>query len=572
MAIYKSVFRTALNAAAAASLAAASVSATAAEQAPQLGGTLNISTIYRTLDPLSWDVQRWPWKGNHDNLQLESLLRGDLKRGPGGTKEWPYTAADYLPFDLLEGSLAESYELLQNPLRIEFKLRKGVQWQEVPGVMQARPVVAADFVKNYEAKRNSPQAIPTYWDFVERWEAKDDHTLVAHLKTFDASWDYLIAWGYYDGLAAPEWHDLPAEKRADWRNVTGTGPYRPTEVQPGRQVVYSANKNYWGTETIAGKEYQLPLNDKVVYNIIKDESSAVAAFTSGRLDIMEAVRWQFADQIKKAAPQVIMRRNLANEGTYIALRTDRKPFNDVRVRRAMNMAIDQKAILKSLLNGEGELLNYPFSSEWKGYYQPLSELSPKAQELFEYKPEEAKKLLAEAGYPNGFSFDLQVCSCNPYNMDVVPMLQAYYQRIGVTMNIKAMEYGAYRSMMRHKDQADGYLINNASGTPLAVLRKSYMTGQTWNPTMLSDPKFDEAYQAAATELDRAKRDEMLRALNRYIIEDVVPQVWLPTQNYYSAWWPWVKNYNGEIRNGAMRPNSIYARIWVDQELKKKMGY
>ena len=561
-----------LMTAAAAGALALAAAADAAAQDVQLGGTINVSTIYRTLDPLSWDTERWSWKANHDHLQLESLLRGDLNRGPRGTNDWAFTAADYLPFDILQGSLAESFEVLQNPLRIEFKLRKGVYWQEVPGVMASREVVASDFVKNYEVMRASPQAIPDYWGFVERWEAKDDHTLVFHLKNFDASWDYLSTWGYYDGLQAPEWHALPAEKRADWRNVTGTGPYRPTAVQPGRQVVYSANKNYWDKEVINGKEYQLPLNDKVIYNIIKDESATVAAFTSGRLDILEAIRWQFIDQIKKAAPQVITKRNLANEGTYIALRTDRKPFNDVRVRRAMNLAVDQKAILKSLLNGEGELLNYPFSSEWKGYYQPLSELSPKAQELFEYKPEEAKKLLAEAGYPNGFSFDLHVCSCNAYNMDLVPMLQAYYQRIGVTMNIKALEYGAYRSMMRHKDQADAYMINNASGTPLAVLRKSYLTGQTWNPSMLSDAKFDEAYYKAATEQDKAKRDEMLRELNRYIIEEVVPQVWLPTQNYYSAWWPWVKNYHGEIRNGAMRPNTIYARIWIDQELKKKMGY
>ncbi len=561
-----------LMTAAAAGALALAAAADAAAQDVQLGGTINVSTIYRTLDPLSWDTERWSWKANHDHLQLESLLRGDLNRGPRGTNEWAFTAADYLPYEILQGSLAESFEVLQNPLRIEFKLRKGVYWQEVPGVMASREVVASDFVKNYEVMRASPQAIPDYWGFVERWEAKDDHTLVFHLKNFDASWDYLSTWGYYDGLQAPEWHALPAEKRADWRNVTGTGPYRPTAVQPGRQVVYSANKNYWDKEVINGKEYQLPLNDKVIYNIIKDESATVAAFTSGRLDILEAIRWQFIDQIKKAAPQVITKRNLANEGTYIALRTDRKPFNDVRVRRAMNLAVDQKAILKSLLNGEGELLNYPFSSEWKGYYQPLSELSSKAQELFEYKPEEAKKLLAEAGYPNGFSFDLQVCSCNPYHMDLVPMLQAYYQRIGVTMNIKALEYGAYRSMMRHKDQADAYMINNASGTPLAVLRKSYLTGQTWNPSMLSDAKFDEAYYKAATEQDKAKRDEMLRELNRYIIEEVVPQVWLPTQNYYSAWWPWVKNYHGEIRNGAMRPNTIYARIWIDQELKKKMGY
>jgi peptide/nickel transport system substrate-binding protein len=209
---------------------------------------------------------------------------------------------------------------------------------------------------------------------------------------------------------------------------------------------------------------------------------------------------------------------------------------------------------------------------WDGFYQPLSELSPAAQELFQYKPEEAKKLLAEAGYPKGFSFDMQVCSCAPYHMDVAPMLQAYYQRIGVKMNIKTLEYGAYRSQMRHQNQAVAYLINNGEVNPLAVLRKSYVTNQTWNPSFYANEEFDAIFNAAVVEQDQDKQREMLRQMNRFIIEEAVPQVWLPTENVYRAWWPWVKNYGGELRVGAMRPGPIYARAWIDEKLKKQMGY
>lgn len=543
-----------------------------AEEDPQLGGTLNVITMYRTLDAVTWDMQKWSWKENHDGRHIDQLIVGDLSKGPTGANENQFTAPDYIPEEHYKGDLAESWELKQDPLRIEFKLREGVYWPEKPGVMERRELVADDVVSSFDAMWINKHRIPTYWDFVSKWEAPDKHTVIAHLSEHNANWGYRLAWGYYSGILPPEWHALEENKRADWRNAVGSGPYKVADVQQGRRQVYDKNEDYWGTETINGKEYQLPLNDRVVYHIIKDESSAIAALASGKADSMEAIRWQFVDQLKKSAPELNFRSSIAPQGTYVALRTDKPPFDDVRVRRAMNLAVNQQEILDSVLNGEGELLNYPFSSSWDGLYQPLSELSPQAQAMFDYKPEEAKKLLAEAGYPKGFSFDLQVCSCTPYHMDVAPMLQAYYQRIGVKMNIKTLEYGAFRSQMRHEKQAVAYLFNNAEGNPLAVLRKSYVTDQTWNPAFYADEKFDSIFEQAVVELDPDKRNEMLREMNRYIIEDAVPQVWLPTESYYRAWWPWVKNYGGELRVGAMRPGPIYARAWVDQKLKKEMGY
>ncbi len=78
-------------------------------------------------------------------------------------------------------------------------------------------------------------------------------------------------------------------------------------------------------------------------------------------------------------------------------------------------------------------------------------------------------------------------------------------------------------------------------------------------------------KAVYLERDEGKRQAMLKAMTREIL-DKAPYIWLPTPYMYSAWWPWVKNYNGELRAGAVRPGPIYARMWIDQELKKKMGY
>src|SRR5690625_2506716 len=114
---------------------------------------INIITNYRTLDALSWDTQNWPWKINHDQLGLETLMRGDLSYGPRGSGEFSFNYPDHLPEQFLEGGLAESWE--QHPDRLVFNLREGVEWWEVPGVMERRPLTASDVVNHFETMKGT---------------------------------------------------------------------------------------------------------------------------------------------------------------------------------------------------------------------------------------------------------------------------------------------------------------------------------------------------------------------------------------------------------------------------------
>jgi len=544
----------------------------AAQEAPQPGGTLNVISIYHTLDAVTWDTTKWNWKANHDMLFMDQLLMGDLDKGPRGSDENNFVAQAYIAPEHYRGDLAESWEVKEDPLRIVFNLREEVYWPAKEGVMERRKFVAEDVVNHFEVMAESDRYIPTYWDFIDRWEAKDEHTVVAHLNTFNANWGYLIAWGYYSGIMPPEWHALGESERADWHNAVGTGAYQLVDVQNGRQQVYEDNEEFWGTTEIDGESYDLPFTDRLIYHIVKDELSAISMLRSGRADINESVRWQFVEELKQTAPELNFNKVLKTEGTFIALRMDKPPFDDVRVRRAMNLAVDQKAIQASLLNGEGALLNYPFSQRWDELYVPIEELAPAGQALFDHDTEKAKELLAEAGYAEGLDFTLQVCSCDPYHVDMVAMLQAYYQMAGINMTIDTLEYGAFRSQMRNDNQAVAYLMDNGEGNPFSVLRKSYRTDQTWNPSFMADEAFDQKWTAALQQMDEAKQNQMLKEMNRYIIEEAVPQVWLPTQSFYVAWWPWVKNYHGELRVGAVRPGPIYAETWIDEELKEEMGY
>jgi peptide/nickel transport system substrate-binding protein len=134
-----------------------------------------------------------------------------------------------------------------------------------------------------------------------------------------------------------------------------------------------------------------------------------------------------------------------------------------------------------------------------------------------------------------------------------------------------MEYGAFLSAMTTRTHAPGYFMNSGVTNPTTSIRKSFVSKQTWNPSQYSDPEFDKKIGVVYQERDEKKRQAMIREMTREILEKA-PYVWMPTPYVYSAWWPWVKNYGGELRAGADRPGPIHARIWIDQEMKKKMGY
>jgi peptide/nickel transport system substrate-binding protein len=209
--------------------------------------------------------------------------------------------------------------------------------------------------------------------------------------------------------------------------------------------------------------------------------------------------------------------------------------------------------------------------EYFGYYEPLEKMPASVRELFTYDPAKAKKLLAEAGYPNGFTFKAQVTTVNFEHTELLPLIAGYLEKIGVKLEIVPMEYPAFLAAMTSKKHEAGYFLYRTHTSPVGGLHSSFYTMNTWNPAMYSDPAYDKKLLATYRERDEAKVQQMVRDLTVEIL-DKAPYLWLPVPYVYNAWWPWVKNYDGELWVGSLRPGPIYARIWIDQELKKKMGF
>jgi peptide/nickel transport system substrate-binding protein len=538
----------------------------------QYGGTITYLEQAPSINALSWDNADMIWKHGQDNgFFKEALMMGDLQKGPRGTKEYAFQAAAWIPPEALRGELAQSWEVKKNPLRVIFHLRKGVYWQEKPGVMQAREFTADDVVYSQTHVKNSPKNAGRL-SFVDHWEVLNKYTAVMIMKEWTPAWTDRMAFGYYDAIQAPEQEKAPGGPKK-WENVCGTGPYMLTDYKEGHSQTYTKNHNYWDSEIIGGKKYKLPFADKVVMMIIKDEATQLASLRTGKIDLMMAIDWKHVEGLKKNNPQLQWTRYIGTGNFTMAMRMDQKPFNDIRVRRAMNLAVNKKEIIDSFFDGNAELHTYPFPSTFKGVYTPLEQLPPSARELYTYNPEKAKKLLAEAGYPNGFTFKAQIANNSQVQLDLAQIIVSYLAKIGVTLVLEPMDFPSWLSQLTKKNHTEGFFFNNDHGSPFTSIRKNFVTGETWNPHMMSDPYIDKTDRETIENprLTSKKASEVMKKLAVYAL-DQAPCILIPTAYTYCAWWPWVKNYYGEQRVGAQRSAPIMARIWIDQEMKRKMGY
>jgi len=147
-------------------------------------------------------------------------------------------------------------------------------------------------------------------------------------------------------------------------------------------------------------------------------------------------------------------------GTFLAMRVDTKPFDDVRVRRALNMAVNKQEIVSSFYGGNAELFAYPQHPDYIGYFEPLEKMPEAARELFVYNPDKARHFWRRPATPMVFSFKVQVCACAPDHMDLLPLVSAYLEKVGVKIEIQPMEYGAFLSAMTTKTNAAGYFMQN----------------------------------------------------------------------------------------------------------------
>ena len=340
----------------------------------QYGGTLTYLDQVPGLDPMSWDIMDWVWKEDAYEPAFNTRSGGwVIWKGPRGgnvKRETKARSARYCPEEV---SCLEMGS--EKPMKIILCLRKGIYWQDKPGVMKTRELTADDVVYSLNRLKNARKAIPDYMDFVGKMETPDKYTVIINMTEWAIDWPYRIGWGSYGAIQAPEQEKAPGGP-AKWENACATGPYMITNYKQGHSQIYTKNPKYWDSELIGGKKYKLPFTDKVVMMIIKDEATQLASLRTGKIDLMMVMNMKHVDELKKNLPELQWARYLYPGNYSMAMRMDTKPFNDIRVRRALNLAINKKEIIDSFFNGTQRFTPIPsrppskkFIPLWRNYHR-----------------------------------------------------------------------------------------------------------------------------------------------------------------------------------------------------------
>ncbi len=364
---------------------------------------------------------------------------------------------------------------------------------------------------------------------------------------------------------------------SDWRHAVGTGPFIFKDYVTGGVATFVKNDKYWATDPVGpGKGNQLPYIDGLKYLIIPDASTRLSAMRTGKIDVLQNLAYEDADTIRKADANIKEREGiLGGEPWWIYMNSQKAPFNDVKVRRALAMATDLNMIKDTVNYGLGQILTWPveYVPAYKDIYLGLDdpEMPESVTELYTYNPDKAKALLVEAGYPDGFKTTALIGSTEA---DYFSIIKDMWAKAGVELSLNVQETGARTALYRAGD----YEVTGQAGGrgPLSVFYKMVtLVGHSpanGSGSNINDPIIDKASEEMqAIYLTDAKKAMSIFKENMKYTLDQAYVISRPMYPQSSFWWPWLKNYTGEYSVGYVGYETWAQWVWVDENMKKSMG-
>lgn len=375
------------------------------------------------------------------NSQIYSRL---VDFEPGGTKVIP--------------GLAERWTVSPDGKEYTFSLRKGVKWHSNRAFKPTRDFNADDIIFMIERqwKEDNPyfkvtSANHSYFNdmgmpkLLKSVEKVDDYTVKITLEKPEAP--FLSGFAMeFAGVQSKEYADAMLKagtpEKIDQEPI-GTGPFYLVQYQKDAIVRYKAHPQFWGGKSKI---------DDLVFAITPDSSVRWAKLQKGECHVMPYPNPADLPAMRADSKITVMEQPGLNVG-YLAYNTTKKPFDDVRVRKAVNMAIDKKAIVDAVYLGTGVPAKNPIPPTQWSYNDSIKD-DP-------FDPAAAKKLLAEAGFPNGFETDLWAMPVQrPYNPNakrIAELMQADLAKVGIKAEIKSFEWGEYRKRMQNGEHQMGML-------------------------------------------------------------------------------------------------------------------
>jgi peptide/nickel transport system substrate-binding protein len=397
----------------------------------------------------------------------------------------------------LEPRLASAVKIADDGMRYTFTLRRDVKFHN-GATMTAKDVkFSLDRILKPETKSTRR---PNFAPVVESVSAPDDWTVVVQLKKADGAFLNKVA-GYLFIVPKEYTESLPSPE-AFAKAPVGAGPFRFVEQKIGQSVELARFDGYWGKK---------PEIKRIIYKLIPEPGSRVNALVAGEVDIADSIAPADVARLKQNAGLAV---SSVKVGSPLLVRlysiTPGTPLANPKVRVALNMGYDANAIIKNVLHGIGEPMATFVSTVYPYGLDP-------AVKPYPYDPAQAKKLLAEAGYPNGF--DIEIYSASVMPKDVTEALVAYWSQIGVRAKIKFIDYAAWAR-----------LDNTHAGGPMSVTRfpnaiydPSHPIGGgavkagTWSDYY--NAEVEKLFAESESIADREGRDRVFRKITKILHDD-----------------------------------------------------
>lgn len=464
-----------------------------------------------------------------------------------------FRGTDYYDIDV-EPDMADSWTVSPDGKTMTFKLHQGIKWHNVPPV-NGREFTSDDVAWTVDYYKTKSKDYAWLWDWVTKVETPDKYTVVFHADKPNA--EALLNMAVDNNAILPR---EVFEADGNFRSkIIGTGPYIWKNWEPGVKVELVKNPDYWEVSELDGKP--LPYLDGITGFIMPDYATRLAAYRSGKI---AGHRWGF-QPARKDVESIVkgMQGQQRWDGIHFLsgggfiLNVTKKPLDDVRVRRAMSLALNRDALIQDTQQGAAQWAGF-ISASFTQY--AWSEEKLKGMEFLKFNPDQARSLIKDAGAENA---EIQIDfhpDTQPAAKVVVEMAQQMWKDVGLNAVIVPSDVPAsYEKRQTGDFMVFGNGVGFSSASIDAATRQLYHSEGGRNYTRNKDPEFDKLADAQAVELDVEKRKQIVDKIQQHIYD----QMWsIPHYNAVDTLinQPWAKNWGFHWQLGWAHSE----RIWIDK--------
>jgi peptide/nickel transport system substrate-binding protein len=435
--------------------------------------------------------------------------------------------------------LAESYTMAPDGLSYTFKLRKGVKFHT------GETMTSADVKYSYDYLRDPKNGSPGAGDLstIASIEAPDSDTVIFRLSSRNGLLPITLT-HRYGGVIPKDYFSTPdARTRLNQASV-GTGPFKLKQFKPNSVLVFEKFQDYW--------QKGLPHLDEITFAFMPNSATMVVAARNGRIDMGIFTRPQDAEQLAKSAGIRLVRTPSMNQKS-IDLGSEHPLLKDERVRQAIALAIDKDEVMKASLAGYGQVLGTMVPGMQERWGLPLSEVPNQKPDL-----DRARKLLSEAGHPNGFEIDLTTIITYDWMDAAAVTISEQLKRIGIRVNIKKVELGVWARNFQSKQM--GFTFNDWPSSPdpsLLFYRHFRSAPQGADFRNWKNDAGSALLDRGREESDYAKRREIYNEFQK-ILASSVPTIMLFSSDLLTV-------ERERVRNHQQHPTGWYfglVKTWV----------